>query len=102
MWIWKSGGMGDSSDDEARVSAVDPRQGVVEADRGSAGDAGGPEEHPAFPAAGGELAGVLGGDGGFPVVERRARYPWFCLFAAFTVAMMNGGTVARSAAAPRR
>jgi hypothetical protein len=35
-------------------------------------------------------------------VERRARYPWFGLFAAFTVAMMNSGTVVRSAAAPRR
>ena len=33
MWIWKPGGMGDSSDDEARVSAVNPGQGVVEADR---------------------------------------------------------------------
>jgi hypothetical protein len=41
MWGWKPCGMGDSADDEARVSAVDPRQGVVEADRGSAGDAGG-------------------------------------------------------------
>ena len=67
IWIWKPGGMGDSADDEARVAAVDAGQGVVEADRGSAGDAGGQEEHPPFPAAGGELAGVQGGDGGFPV-----------------------------------
>ena len=37
-----------------------------------------------------------------PGVERRARCPWFGLFAAFTVAMMNSGTVVRSAAAPRR
>jgi hypothetical protein len=41
LWIWEPGGMGDSADDEARVSAVDPWQGVVEADEGSAGDAGG-------------------------------------------------------------
>ena len=67
MWIWKPGGMGGSSDDEARVSAVNPGQGVVEADWGSGGDAGGQEEHPAFPSAGGEFAGVQGGDGGFPV-----------------------------------
>jgi hypothetical protein len=53
MWIWEPGGMGDSADDEARVSAVDPGQSVVEADRGSAGDAGGQEENPSFPAAGG-------------------------------------------------
>src|ERR1700686_2506358 len=67
IWIWKPGGMGDRADGEARVAAVDADQGVVEADRGSAGDAGGQEEHPAFPSAGGELAGVQGGDGGFPV-----------------------------------
>jgi hypothetical protein len=33
--------MGDSADDEACVAAVDAGQGVVEVDRGSAGDAGG-------------------------------------------------------------
>src|ERR1700739_2750868 len=59
--------MGDSAHDEARVAAVDAGQGVFEADRGPAGDAGGQEEHPAFPSAGGELAGVQGADSGFPV-----------------------------------
>ena len=59
--------MGDGADDEARVAAVDAGQGVVEADRGSAGDAGGQEKHPPLPAAGREPAGVQGGDGGFPV-----------------------------------
>ena len=59
--------MGDGADDEARVAAVDAGQGVVEADRGSAGDAGGEEEHPPFSSAGRELGGVQGGDGGFPV-----------------------------------
>jgi len=66
IWIWESGGMGDGADDEARVAAVDAGQGVVEADRGSAGDAGGEEEHPPFSAACRQLAGVQGGDGGFP------------------------------------
>jgi len=59
--------MGDGADGEARVAAVDAGQGVVEADEGSAGDAGGQEEHPPFSSAGGEFAGVEGGDGGFPV-----------------------------------
>ena len=59
--------MGDSADDEARVAAVDAGQGVVEADWGSAGDAGGQEEHAPFPAAGRQFAGVQGGDSGFPV-----------------------------------
>src|SRR6266571_4008423 len=59
--------MGDGADDETRVAAVDAGQGVVEADRGSAGDAGGHEEHPPFPSAGWEFAGVQCGDGGFPV-----------------------------------
>ena len=59
--------MGDSADDVARVAAVDAGQGVVEADEGPAGDAGGQEEHPAFSSAGGEFAGAQGGDGGFPV-----------------------------------
>jgi integrase len=67
IWIWEPGGMGDSADDEARIAAVDAGQGVVEADEGPAGDAGGQEEHPAFSSAGGKLAGVQGGDGGFPV-----------------------------------
>ncbi len=42
---------------------VDARQGVVEADRDSAGDAGGQEKHPPFPSAGRQLAGAQGGDG---------------------------------------
>ena len=67
IWIWEPGGMGDGADGEARVAAVDAGQGVVEADEGSAGDAGGQEEHSPFSSAGGELAGVEGGDGGFPV-----------------------------------
>jgi hypothetical protein len=41
IWIWESGGMGDCADGEGRVAAVDADQGVVEADEGSAGDAGG-------------------------------------------------------------
>jgi hypothetical protein len=36
-------------------------------DRDSAGNAGGQEEYPAFSSAGWQLAGVQGGDGGFPV-----------------------------------
>jgi integrase len=67
VWVWKAGGMGDSTDDEARVGAVDAGQGVAEADRGPSGDAGGEEEDPALAAAGRELAGAQGGDGGFPV-----------------------------------
>jgi hypothetical protein len=59
--------MRDSADDEARVATVDARQGLAEADRGPAGDAGGQKERPSFPSAGRELAGVQGGDGGFPV-----------------------------------
>src|SRR5208282_3747927 len=66
IWICKPGGMGDGADDEARVAAVDAGQGVAEADRGSAGEAGGQEEHAPFPAAGRQFAGVQGGDGCFP------------------------------------
>jgi hypothetical protein len=47
--------MGNSADDEARVAAVDAGQGVAEADRDPAGDAGGQEDGPAL-AAGGEFA----------------------------------------------
>src|SRR5487761_1232584 len=66
-WVWESGGMGDSANDEARVAAVDADQGVAEADGDPAGDARGEEEHPPFPAAGRELARVQGRNGGFPV-----------------------------------
>src|SRR5450755_2151602 len=59
--------MGDSADDEARVAAVDAGQGVVEADRNSAGDAGGKVEHPSFPSARWKLSGMQGDDCGFPV-----------------------------------
>jgi hypothetical protein len=59
--------MGDGTDDEPRVAAVDAGQGVVEADRDRAGNAGGEKKHPSFPSAGRELAGVQSGDGGFPV-----------------------------------
>jgi hypothetical protein len=59
--------MGDSADGEARVAAVDAGQGVAEADGDPAGDAGGQEEHPALASAGGQVACVQGGDGGFPV-----------------------------------
>src|SRR6266702_1492590 len=38
--------MGDGADDETRVAAGDAGQGVVEADRGSAGDAGGDSDEP--------------------------------------------------------
>jgi hypothetical protein len=59
--------VGDGADDEAGVAAVDAGQGVVEADRDSAGDAGGQEKHAPFPAADRQLACVEGGDGGFSV-----------------------------------
>ena len=54
-------------DHGARITVVHAGQAVVEADRSSAGDAGGQEEHPPFPATGRKLAGVQGGDGCFPV-----------------------------------
>src|SRR5260370_24054093 len=62
-----SGRVRDGLDHEAGVALVDAGQGVVKADRDSSGDAGGQEEHAPFPAAGRQLAGVEGGDRGFPV-----------------------------------
>jgi hypothetical protein len=44
------GRVSDCLDDEAGVAAVDAGQGVVEADRDPAGDAGGQLEHSAFAA----------------------------------------------------
>ena len=65
MWIWKPGGMGDSSDDEARVSAVDPGQASSRL-TGVRGDAGGRRSIRRSLRWRG-AAGVQGGDGGFPV-----------------------------------
>jgi hypothetical protein len=54
--ILESGGVGNGADYEACVAAVDADQGVAEADRDPAGDAGRQEKHPPFPAAGREPA----------------------------------------------
>ena len=62
-----SGCVGDGPDDEAGVAVVDAGQGVVEADRNSAGDAGGQAEHASYSSAAWQLADVGGGDRGFPV-----------------------------------
>jgi len=63
--ICEPSSVSDGAGDEARVAVVDAGQDVVEADRGSAGDAGGQEEHPALPSAGeqGDAVADAGFDG---------------------------------------
>src|SRR5216683_7882111 len=60
-------GVAYGGDQQIEVALVDAGQGVVETDGDSAGDACGQEEDAPFAAAGGQFAGVEGGDGCFPV-----------------------------------
>ena len=64
--------MEDSLDQQSDVAVVDAGDGLAEADGCLVGEAGGQAQHSAFAARAKELGSVQGGDGGFPVVRRRA------------------------------